>query len=96
MNNSYFCTKCKRKHREKTAVHEKHLKWREIETDETPSNKLIRCNIKRLSGIAQRQIDTYLNKLVWDKRYNLSKNRGMYIQQINKIILSETNNMLTI
>ena len=96
MDNSYFCTNCKRKHREKTKVHEKHLKWRETETDEIPCNKLIRCNIKRLSWIAQRQIDRYLNKLVWDKRCNLSKNRKMYIQQINKVILSETNNMLTI
>ena len=93
---SYFCTKCKRRHRESTAIHEKHLEWREIETEEIPCNKVLSCDIKRLSWIAQRQIDHYLNKMLADKKYNYSKRRKMYIQEINRVILHETNNMLTI
>ena len=93
---SYFCTHCKRKHRESTKIHEKHLKWREVETDEIPSNKILSCKISNLSGIAQRQIIRYLNKILLDRKNNYGKNRKMYIQQINKVILSETDNMLII
>ncbi len=96
MNSYYFCTKCKRKHRKSTAIHEKHLNWKEVESEEVPSNKVFSCKISLLPYIAQKQINTYLDKILADKKNNLGKNRGMYIQQINKVILHETNNMLLI
>ena len=96
MNSPYLCSKCKRNHRPSSAIYKKHIKWQKIETDEIPCNKILSCNIKLLRGIAQKQIDYYLSKLLWDKRHNGYNKREMYIHQINKVILHETNNMLII
>jgi len=89
-----MCRKCKRNHRPSSAIYSKHIKLQVRESSEIPSNKVISCNLKLLSIIAQRQINRYLDKLLWDKKSNGSNKREMYIQEINKVILHETNNML--
>ena len=96
MNSPYLCIKCKRKHRPSSAIYEKHINLQKRESDEIPSNKMLSCNLKLLSGIAQRQINRYFNKLLWDKKHNGYNKRKMYIHEINKVILHETNNMLII
>lgn len=89
MVKTYFCSACKRNHRENTAVYKKHIKLKKIEEDEVSSTKVISCDFRRLRYIAQRQIDRYLNKIIWDKENNYSRNKRMYVQQINKLIMSE-------
>jgi len=89
-----MCRKCKRRHRPSSAIYQKHINEQVLENDKIRSNKVISCNLKLLSYIAQRQINRYFDKLLWDKKYNGSNKREMYIQEINKVILHETNNML--
>jgi len=87
---SYFCPKCKRTHRPSSAIYKKHLKRKKVKKNDVPSDKVFPCNLKHLSGIAQRQIDIYLWKIHLDRKHNYGKWREAYIQQINKVILSET------
>lgn len=94
MNSPYLCSKCERKHRPSSAIYEKHINKQKIEIEEIPCNKILFCKIELLRGIAQRQIDIYLNKLLWDKRHNGYNKSEMYVHEINKVILHETNNML--
>lgn len=86
---SYYCPNCKRNHRPSTNIYKKHLHLKKVEEDEIPSKKLISCVFSDLPKIAKRQIDHYLQKMVWDKRKNFSKKRQMYIREINRVILEE-------
>ena len=87
---SYFCPTCKRKHRPSSAIYKKHLKRKKAKKSNVPCDKVLPCNLKRLSITARMQIDVHLNKIHLDKKYNYGKWREVYIREINKVILDET------
>jgi len=87
---SYFCLKCKRKHRPSSNIYKKHLKQKKIKKDDVPSDKVIPCNYERLPVLAQRQIDQYINKILLHRKMNYGKWEKVYIREINRIILHET------
>lgn len=86
----YFCPECKRKHRPSGSIYKKHLKYKKVEVEEIPSDKVFSYNFKSLPEIAQRQIRQYARKIQLDKEHNHSKWKEVYIREINKIILQET------
>lgn len=87
----YFCPTCKRNHRpSKSSIYQKHIKFKKVEADEIPSDKVISYNFESLPEVAKRQIKRYAHKILVDKERNYSKWREVYIKEINKIILHET------
>jgi len=70
------------------------LKFRKVEEDHISCRKVLDCIWEDLPKIAQRQIMHYIDKMLWDKKSNYSKKRKLYIQEINRVILEEYNDML--
>ncbi len=82
----YFCTECKRKHHS-GKIYKEHKHLEKIKIDDIPYKKVINFNYDLLPNIAKRQIMVYVRKMAWDRKSNQSKQREMYIQQVNKVIL---------
>jgi len=89
MGKTYFCTDCKKNHRS-GKIYDEHLQYKEEEKEIIPSKKLLHAY--SLSEIAKRQIMHYIDKMIWDEKFNHSKKREMYITEINRVILHEDNN----
>ena len=89
----YFCTECKRNHRS-GKIYKDHLKFRKVEEEYISCQKVIDCIWEDLPKIAQNQIMRYIDKILWDKKFNYSKKRKLYIREINRVILEEYNDML--
>ena len=87
---TYFCPRCKRKHRPSSKIYEKHLKWKKVEKNGVPSDKVLPCNFSSLPQIAQVQIDNYLRKIFLDRKENYGQWEKVYIREINRVILHET------
>ena len=87
---SYFCPKCKRKHRPSSNIYKKHLKWKKVKKNNVPSDKVLPCNYKHLPRLARDQIDQYINKILLHRKMKYGKWEKAYIREINRIILHET------
>jgi hypothetical protein len=57
--------------------------------EEIPCNDIIDDDCSDLRDLAKKQIARYLYKIELDKMFNYSKNKEMYVREINKVIIYE-------
>lgn len=84
----YKCLLCNQTHY-KGKIYKDHRKY---DLNNIPNNRIIDYDNKDLRSIAKRQIGIWINKINKIKNNPLNSSRvDLYYQEINKIILLETN-----
>ena len=89
---AYFCTQCKRNHHS-GKIYKEHKHLQKSKPNGIPCDKVLPCNLNLLPQIAQRQINTNLEKILLDSKQTYGKWEKVYIKQINKIILRYDNDI---
>ena len=79
----YFCTKCKRTHRN-GAIFESHIDWMGKKDDLIPFDRIIKADISKLRAMATRQLNSLMRRLKWNP-----KKSDVYRHEINKLFIYE-------
>lgn len=79
MPKMYWCTECNKKHKS-GKIYKEHMKYKYIEKPEYDNKKIQKIDFK-LSEIAENQIISHINKMLWHPL-----RRDFYISKINELI----------
>lgn len=79
----YFCTQCKRTHRD-GAIFESHMQWMGNKEDLIPCDRIIKADVSKLRDLAVRQLNSLMKRL----KFNPAR-ADMYRHEINKLFIYE-------